>query len=104
MKRALTVVASVAAVLLTIVAVLYVTNATPVVPAISDREAAAPAKPYVIKLHAQWCVVCRATKGVWSQLESEYSTRANLVVFDFTNDDTTAASQAEAHRLGLDAF
>jgi hypothetical protein len=41
------------------------------------------------------------TKGVWSRVEATYSRRANLVVFDFTNQPTTDASRAEAGRLGL---
>jgi hypothetical protein len=42
------------------------------------------------------------TKGVWSQIEAAYAMRANLVVFDFTNQATTDASRAEAGRLGLE--
>jgi hypothetical protein len=42
------------------------------------------------------------TKGVWSQIEETYSTRANLVVLDFTNQANTDASRAEAKRLGLE--
>jgi hypothetical protein len=41
------------------------------------------------------------TRGVWSLVEAAYSTRANLVVFDFTNQATTDASRAEAGRLGF---
>jgi hypothetical protein len=44
------------------------------------------------------------TKGVWSQIEETYSGRANLVVLDFTTDADTAASRAEAARLGLGTF
>jgi hypothetical protein len=32
-----------------------------------------PTKPYVVKLHAQWCPVCMMTKGVWSRVETSYS-------------------------------
>jgi hypothetical protein len=42
------------------------------------------------------------TKGVWSQIEAAYSDRVNLLVLDFTNQSTTAASRAEARRLGLE--
>jgi hypothetical protein len=44
------------------------------------------------------------TKGVWSQIAETYSTRVNLVVFDFTNQATTDAGRAEAGRLGLQEF
>jgi hypothetical protein len=80
---------------------MYLQNATPVLPAIAPAETADPARPYVVKLHARWCPVCMVTKGVWSQIEAAYSMRANLVVFDFTNQTTTDASRVEAGRLGL---
>ena len=83
---------------------LYLTNATPPVPAISATEAAAGDRPWVVKLHAQWCPICMLTKGVWSRIEQTYSGRVRLVVFDFTDRETTAASRAEAERLGLAAL
>jgi thiol-disulfide isomerase/thioredoxin len=58
-------------------------------------------RPFVVKFHAQWCHVCRLTKDVWTDVEAAYSGRVNLVVFDFTNEETTVASRAEAERLGL---
>ena len=83
---------------------LYLTNATPSVPALSAADATATDRPWVVKLHAQWCPVCRLTKGVWSRIEQTYGARVRLVVFDFTDDETTAASRAEAARLGLTEF
>jgi thiol-disulfide isomerase/thioredoxin len=82
--------------------VLYVQNQTPKPPAISSAEASDTSRPFVVKLHAQWCPVCMMTKSVWSQIERTYSGRVNLVVFDFTNDATTVATRAEAKRLGLE--
>jgi hypothetical protein len=99
--KALLVVASLAVVFVAAGSVMYLQNATPALPAISSVESANPTKPYVVKLHAQWCPVCMVTKGVWFQIEASYSTRANLVVFDFTNQATTDSSRVEAGRLGL---
>jgi len=99
--RTLLVAALVVATLAAFASVLYVWNATPRVAAISPAQAADPSRPYVVKLHAQWCPVCMLTKSVWSQIETTYSARANLVVFDFTNQATTTASRREAERLGL---
>jgi thiol-disulfide isomerase/thioredoxin len=82
--------------------VLYIRNGPPVVAPVPSA-AAAGGRPYVVKLHAQWCPVCLSTKGVWSEIEAAYGARVNLVVFDFTTGSTTAASRAEARRLGLDA-
>src|SRR5437667_218000 len=103
-KKILLVVASLAVVLIALAYVAYVRNPTPIEAAISSAEAANPSKPYVVKLHAQWCPVCMLTKAVWSQIEVTYSMHANLVVFDFTNQTTTDASRAEAKRLGLEEF
>ncbi len=80
---------------------LYLRNATPVVPAIATAEASAPGSPWVVKLHAQWCPVCMLTKGMWSEIEQRYAGRVRLAVFDFTDEATTAATRAEAERLGL---
>jgi thiol-disulfide isomerase/thioredoxin len=103
-KRAFLAVSSLAVLLVAVVSVMYVTNKAPVVPAISAAEATTPGKPYVVKLHAQWCVYCRMTKGVWSQIEDAYSGRVSLVVLDFTTDANTEASRTEAKRLGLEQF
>jgi thiol-disulfide isomerase/thioredoxin len=84
--------------------VMYATNTAPAVPAISPVEAANSGKPYVVKLHAQWCPKCMITKDVWSQIEANYATRVHLVVLDFTNEANSDASRAEAQRLGLDRF
>ena len=42
------------------------------------------------------------TKGMWAEIEQTYAGRVRLAVFDFTNETTTAASRAEAERLGLE--
>ena len=103
MRRALVIVLAVAATLIGAGALLYARNATPVVPTISTTDAAAPGAPWVVKLHAQWCPVCMMTKGMWSEIERTYTGRVRLAVFDFTDEETTAASRAEAERLGLGA-
>lgn len=103
-KKSLLVATSLVVMLVVVGVVLYVRNATPIVPAISAAEAGNPNKPYVVKIHAQWCPVCMMTKPVWSQIAAAYSGRVNLVVFDFTNGATTARSRAEATRLGLEKF
>lgn len=103
-KKALLVVTLLGAVLVAFGYIMYVRNLAPVVPAVSAVEAAKTGKPYVVKLHAQWCAVCMLTKGVWSQIEETYSRRVNLVVLDFTNEANTKASRAEATRLGLEKF
>jgi hypothetical protein len=41
---------------------------------------------------------------MWAQVESTYAGRVSLLVFDFTNEATTAASRVEAKRVGLEQF
>jgi thiol-disulfide isomerase/thioredoxin len=103
-KKTLVGATSLGVVLVAVASMMYIMNPAPSIPAISAAEAASPSKPYVVKLHAQWCPVCMVTKKVWSQIEETYSTRANLVVLDFTNQANTDASRAEAKRLGLEKF
>ena len=102
LRRTLLLGASVVVLLLALGFVMYLRNPAPIVPAIdTDVLAASPAKPMVVKLHAQWCAVCMVTKDIWSQIEKTYAGRVNLVVLDFTTQASTDASRAEAARLGL---
>ena len=103
-KKALLIVSFLVVALVAVASVMYVQNATPTVPTISAVEATNTSRPYVVKLHAQWCPICMLTKAVWSQIEVAYSGRANFVVFDFTNQTTTDRSRAEAKQLGLEKF
>jgi hypothetical protein len=103
-RKVLLAAAALIAVLVVFGFVMYVMNPAPGVPAVSAADAANPEKPYVVKIHAQWCAVCMVTKGVWSEIENAYSGRVNLLVLDVTNQATTDASRAEAKRLGLEQF
>src|SRR4051812_30605183 len=69
--------------------VVYATNTAPVVAVVSAAEVRSPTKPFVVKVHAQWCPVCMSTKGVWAKVQKAYAERVNLVVFDLTNETTT---------------
>jgi thiol-disulfide isomerase/thioredoxin len=101
-KKILLVVIALTAALGAVAGALYVQNQTPMPPAISSAEASDASRPFVVKLHAQWCPVCMMTKNVWSEIQRAYSGCVNLVVFDFTTDATTDASRVEAKRLGLE--
>jgi hypothetical protein len=101
MRKVLVAALAVVVVVLAAGAVLYARNATPAVPTIATAEAAAPGAPWVVKMHAQWCPVCMLTKGMWSKIEEHYTGSVRLAVFDFTDEATTAATRAEAERLGL---
>jgi len=99
LKRIFVIGVVVIAALVGVGALLYARNATPTVPPIATAVGA----PWVLKLHAQWCPVCMLTKGMWSEIEETYAGRVRLAVFDFTDEATTAASRAEAARLGIAA-
>ncbi len=101
MRKALWVTFATVVVLIAAAGFLYARNTTPVVPQLATSEAVAAGSPWVVKLHAQWCPVCMLTKGMWSEIEQTYAGRVRFAVFDFTNEVTTAASRAEAERLGL---
>lgn len=103
MQTALRVTFAIVVALIAAGAFLYSRNTTPVVPQLATSEAVAAGAPWVVKLHAQWCPVCMLTKGMWSEIEQTYAGRVRLAVFDFTDEVTTAASRAEAERLGLAA-
>lgn len=103
-KKALLATAAIVALLGVVAGALYLTNTVPPVAAISAAEAANPTKPYVVKLHAQWCPICMLTKGVWAEIEETYASRVNLLVLDFTDEASANASRAEAERLGLGQF
>jgi thiol-disulfide isomerase/thioredoxin len=104
MRRIFSVALVLVAALVATGAILYARNSTPVVPTIATADASAAGAPWVVKMHAQWCPVCMLTKGMWSEIEQAYAGRVRLAVFDFTDEATTAATRAEAQRLGLGAF
>jgi thiol-disulfide isomerase/thioredoxin len=79
---------------------LIALNPAPKVPAISAGDIAS-SQPYVIKLHARWCLICMTTKGAWAAVQQDYAGKVRFVVFDFTSDATTEASRVEAARLAL---
>ena len=93
-----------AAALIATVAILYASNSAPVAPTLSAAEAAAPTKPFVVKLHARWCPYCMLTKDEWTRVEQAYAGRVNFVVLDATNDAAIERSRVEAERLNMRQF
>ncbi len=61
-------------------------------------------RPFVVKVHADWCGTCTRLNATWAQLQSELGSGARLVILDVTDRETLAASMAEAKRLGLESF
>ena len=104
LKKVSVALAALLAVLAAIGYAAYASNSAPVLAPITASEAADPTRPFVVKLHAQWCPICMLTKGVWAEIEERYAGRVNLLVIDVTNAETAAASAQEAARLGLERF
>ena len=68
------------------------------------EPAADAAKPWVVKIHADWCPTCVRLMPTWEQIEAELADRTRLVVFDVTDERTTLAAARLAEKLGLTEF
>ena len=70
----------------------------------NDSEVACTEAPMVVKIHADWCLGCKAIDSVWSQLSEDLGDRITLVELDVTNRTAFVKSKATARRLGLKEF
>ncbi len=61
-------------------------------------------KPFVVKIHADWCGTCTRLNSTMAQLDAESGERVRIVVLDVTDRQRVAASMAEAERLGITDF
>jgi thiol-disulfide isomerase/thioredoxin len=61
-------------------------------------------KPVVVDIYASWCPACKNIAPTLSQLKQQYGNKANFVVLDVTNRQTTAAAMKKAAQLGLTSF
>lgn len=62
------------------------------------------AKPFVVKIHADWCGTCQRLEPTLAALDEKMGPSARLVVLDVTNRQTFAVAAAEAKRLGIERF
>lgn len=63
-----------------------------------------PEKPIVTVIKADWCPYCKRVEPVMMELMKEYGEKLNFVVFDVTNEETTAKSSEKAESMGLGDF
>lgn len=61
-------------------------------------------KPVVVRIHADWCIACKATHATISEVKKAYAGKINFVEFDVTNAKTAAGAYAKAQKLGLTKF
>jgi thiol-disulfide isomerase/thioredoxin len=62
------------------------------------------AKPYVVKIHADWCGTCKMLEPTWTRIRSELGDEAHVVNLDVSDRAALQRSQAEAERLGISEF
>lgn len=63
-----------------------------------------PKRPFVVKIHADWCMTCLMLDFTWRDLRREVGDLARFVVLDVTDRDRLEKARSEAERLGLRAF
>ena len=61
-------------------------------------------RPFVVKIHADWCMTCLMLDVTWAELGKRLGLHARLVVLDVTNPETRKVARAEAERLGMLPF
>jgi thiol-disulfide isomerase/thioredoxin len=61
-------------------------------------------KPVVVDIYASWCPGCKNIAPTLSQLRTQYSSKANFVMFDVSDSKKTQASMKMAAKLGLTSF
>jgi thiol-disulfide isomerase/thioredoxin len=61
-------------------------------------------KPVVVDIYASWCPGCKNIAPTLSSLKQQYRDKANFVVFDVSDRETTQMAETKAKQLGLSEF
>lgn len=61
-------------------------------------------RPIVAIIAAEWCPYCKRIDPIVKDVMATYSEKLNFVMFDVTNEKTTAAAMQTAKKLGLTDF
>lgn len=69
-----------------------------------DAPEGCSGKPYVVKIHADWCGSCKALKSVWQRIEIDLRDQATIVTLDVSDRVAYRESEATAERLGIREF
>jgi len=68
-------------------------------PKVSDAKDAS--KPFIVKIHADWCGTCQHLVSTFKALEKKLGKQTRIVILDVTDRQSTRAAYAEAKRLGI---
>ena len=82
----------------------YLARGASEIPAIGPLSPSLQGRPVVARIHADWCIACKATQATIDDLKQAYAGKIYFVEFDVTNAKIAAAAQQEADRLGLAKF
>ena len=69
-----------------------------------DAPEGCSGKPYVVKIHADWCGSCKALESVWQRIETDLRDQATIVTLDVSDRVAYMESQATAERLDISEF
>jgi len=61
-------------------------------------------KPFVVKIHADWCGTCSRLEATLEALRERTGDDVRIVVLDVTDRESLARATAEADRLRIRAF
>jgi thiol-disulfide isomerase/thioredoxin len=61
-------------------------------------------KPFIVKIHADWCGTCTRMNPTFETLQQKYGSQTRIVVLDVTDKESLADAKAEADRLGIREF
>lgn len=61
-------------------------------------------RPFVVKIHADWCGTCTRLAPTWTRIEQELGEKARVVVFDVTDRKSLGRARVSAEQLGLAEF
>ena len=64
-------------------------------------QAETDSRPFLVKVHADWCGSCVKLEPVWKEIEANLGDRARTVVFDVTNKGSMQEARETAAGLGL---
>lgn len=68
------------------------------------HEASEVPKPFLVKVHADWCSSCKMLGPTWKKLEERHADDTNIVILDVTDKEAAAQSAQRAKELGIEEF